>query len=236
MTLSDPEVVRREYASEEHYLNRSLYEWAIYGGPDPREQALLALLEGRPQRILDAGCGTGEFAERAARVLGAEVLAVDQSERMVELARQRGLEAQVADIQTLPLRDGTFDAVSANWMLYHLPDVDRALAELARVLRPGGRLVAVTNSARHLEQIWGVDDGLGFSAENGADALSRHFAQVARSDVDGAAVFVTRENLLGYLAAFETLHGRDETWRAAGVDVPLHAVCHNAVFVADKSP
>jgi SAM-dependent methyltransferase len=234
--LDDPEVLRREYETEERFLRRSVYDAAIYEGPDPREHALVALFEARPQRVLDAGCGTGEFAERVARVLGVEVVGVDQSERMVELARTRGLEAQVADVRRLPFEDGEVDAASANWMLYHVADSDRGLGELARVLRPGGRLVAITNSVRHLEEIWGVDVALGFSAENGARALERHFTRVERRDVVGAATFVTRENLRGYLAAFERLHGRDETDRLAALDVPLRVTCRNAVFVADKAP
>ena len=52
------------------------------------------------------------------------------------------------DVQALPFADGAFDVAVAAWMLYHVPDLDRALAELARVLRPGGRLVAVDELAR----------------------------------------------------------------------------------------
>jgi SAM-dependent methyltransferase len=234
--LDDPDVLRREYETEHRLVRRSLYDAAIYEGLDPREHALLALFEARPRRVLDAGCGTGEFAERVARVLGVDVVGVDQSERMVELTRARGLEAHVADVRQLPFEDGELDAVSANWMLYHVADLDRALGEAARVLRPGGRLVAITNSMRHLEEIWGVDEAFGFSAENGARALERHFARVERRDVGGGATFVTRENLRGYLAAFERLHGRDETERLAALDVPLRATCRNAVFVADKAP
>ena len=66
---------------------------------------------------------------------------------MVELTCSRGVEALVGDVQALPFDDGSFDAAVAAWMLYHVPDVDRPIAELAPVSRPGGRLVAVTNSA-----------------------------------------------------------------------------------------
>jgi SAM-dependent methyltransferase len=90
---------------------------------------------------------------------------------MVELARRRGVDARVGDAQDLPFDDGEFDCAVAAWMLYHVPDVDRAIAELARVLRPGGRLVAVTNSQGHLAEIY---DLLGqerppypFSSEDG---------------------------------------------------------------------
>jgi SAM-dependent methyltransferase len=234
VTLNDPALVRAEYETDERFRRRSLYEWAIYEGPDPREHALLALHEGPPDRILDVGCGTGEQAARAASVLGAAVVGLDQSERMVELTRARGIEAVVGDVQDLPFADGSFDAVTASWMLYHLPDLDRGLAEIARVLRPGGRLVALHNGERHLHELWGVDDDDIFTAETGPAALARHFARVEAREVRGAATFVTRESLRGYLGAFETLHGQDETWRADALAVPLRVTCLNSILIAEK--
>jgi SAM-dependent methyltransferase len=231
VSLSDPDVVRAEYASEERLRRRSVYEWAVYEGPDPREHALAALLEARPRRLLDAGCGTGEFAERAARVLGCRVLGVDQSEHMVELTRARGVDGVVASVEQLPLADNEFDAVSANWMLYHLPDLGRGVAELARVLRPGGRLVAVLNHAEHLVELWGRDEQ--DFATQCRKALDEGFARVERRDVQGAAKFATHAALRGYLAAFELLHDRDETPLADTAAMPLRVTCHNVVLVAD---
>ena len=235
MRLDDPRLVRVEYETEARFERRSLYGSAVYLGRDPREHALLALHESRLRRLLDAGCGTGEFAERARRVLGLEVVGVDQSDRMVALTRARGLEAHVADVESLPFADGAFDAVSATWMLYHVPDLDRGLAELARVLRPGGRLVAITNSEWHLEELWGRDEDASFSAENGTQALRRRFARVERRDVHGAAVFASRDALRGYLSGFELLHGRDETDRAEQLEVPLRVTTRNAVFLAEQA-
>ena len=58
----------------------------------------------------------------------------------------------VADAQALPLPDASFDVVMARHMLYHVPDIDRAVAEAARLLRPGGRFLAVTNSAHTMPE------------------------------------------------------------------------------------
>ena len=85
----------------------------------------------------------------------------------------------MADVQELPFADGEFDVAIAAWMLYHVPDLERGVAELARVLRPGGRLVAATNSRFHLlelrELVGSGPSTLKFSREDGEDHLARHF-------------------------------------------------------------
>src|SRR5205823_13608729 len=86
--------------------------------------------------------------------LGVELVGIDQSQAMVEIQRAQGIEARVGDVQALPFADGEFDLVVAAWMLYHVPDLDRGLAEIARVLRPGGVLVAATNSLQHMQELW----------------------------------------------------------------------------------
>ena len=162
-------------------------------GPNAISMSREAVAEVAPLRVLEVGCGRGETAEWIAREPGAEVIALDQSERMVELTRARGIDARLGDVQELPFEDESFDCVVAAWMLYHVPDLDRGLAELARVLRPAGRLVAVTNSQRQMPGALGADRcrarGKTFSAENGEERLRRHFAAVERRDADGYAIF-----------------------------------------------
>ncbi len=149
VSLTDPDVVRREYATEDGLAARaSVYGREEFGEGDARRTALDAIAEVAPRRVLEVGCGRGEFAERLVAELDVDVVAIDQSERMVELTRARGIDARVADVQALPFGDGEFDCVVANWMLYHVPDLDRGLAEVARVLRPEGRLVAATEQPR----------------------------------------------------------------------------------------
>ena len=72
---------------------------------------------------------------------------------MVELTRARGIEAVVGDVRNLPFAAGSFDSALAAWMLFHVEEVDAALSELARVLRPGGRLVVVTNGERSMYEL-----------------------------------------------------------------------------------
>jgi SAM-dependent methyltransferase len=96
------------------------------------------------RRILDAGCGSGPLFA-ALRDRGAIVTGFDSSINMLELARQRlGAEAalHVADLGSpLPFPDGAFDDVVASLVLHYLQDWTAPMAELRRVLRPGGRLI-----------------------------------------------------------------------------------------------
>lgn len=104
----------------------------------------------RPLRVLDCGVGTGAFALELARVWGRplELTAVDISPAMVDAARRRfrhaGIAGRViqADVSVLPFADASFDIVLAAHVLEHLPEPVTALAEMRRVLRPGGWAIA----------------------------------------------------------------------------------------------
>jgi 2-polyprenyl-6-hydroxyphenyl methylase/3-demethylubiquinone-9 3-methyltransferase len=94
--------------------------------------------------VLDAGCGYGPFSEAAAR-RGAAVVSVDIGTRLVRRASARaGSRGVVADACSLAFRSGSFDVVVSSEMIEHTPDPERAVAELARVLRSGGLLVVTT--------------------------------------------------------------------------------------------
>ncbi|GAA1963220.1 class I SAM-dependent methyltransferase [Kitasatospora viridis] len=108
--------------------------------------AMLALAgEVAGRRILDAGCGSGPLSA-ALRERGAVLSGFDASAGMLELARRRlgeGADLTVAELGgPLPYPDGAFDDVVASLVLHYLEDWGPALAELRRVLKPGGRLIA----------------------------------------------------------------------------------------------
>src|SRR5919197_5577530 len=114
-------------------------------GLDGRWRRLTARAVVRPgDRVLDACCGTGDLALADERV-GGRVVGVDFSERMLERARRKSssVEWVRGDALGLPFADRTFDAATVGFGVRNLEDLAAGLAELHRVLRPGGRLAVL---------------------------------------------------------------------------------------------
>ena len=131
---------------------RSMFD-AIARVYDPMNRILTAGLDGRwrrrtaeavvhaGDRVLDACCGTGDLALADQRA-GGTVTGLDFSDRMLERARRKSDSIQwiQGDALALPFPDGSFDVVTVGFGVRNLADLERGLAELRRVLRPGGRL------------------------------------------------------------------------------------------------
>ncbi|MGZ4292428.1 MAG: class I SAM-dependent methyltransferase [Gaiellaceae bacterium] len=233
--IDDPALVREQYAKEENLYARAAL-WRELEGPNPKDVLWQAIAACRPRRVLEVGGGDGWLSARIRDELGCEVTLVDQSERMVELAAARGLHVVVGDVQALPFADGTFDTAVAAWMLYHVADIEHGLSELARVLEPRGRLVANTNSRRHCEEVFDLiaypqsARDWTFSAENGEEALQRHFATVERQDVVAVATVRDRETLVNYQRSMiaDTQPVPDD------VPLPLRVHSRGVVFAATR--
>jgi demethylmenaquinone methyltransferase/2-methoxy-6-polyprenyl-1,4-benzoquinol methylase len=113
------------------------------GGLDLRWRRIAAAGVVRPgDRVLDAACGTGDLALADARAGAGEVVGVDFSPRMLERARRKSAAIQwvEADLLALPFPDASFDAATVGFGIRNVPELERGLRELRRVLRPGGRL------------------------------------------------------------------------------------------------
>lgn len=109
------------------------------------------------------------------------------------------------DVQELAFAARSFDAAVANFMLYHVPDLDRGLSELVRVLRPDGVLIAATNGLRQLAELWEMvgrdlsDRADLFMRETGESILRRHFTTVRRIDFD-STIELTAGEMRDYVA------------------------------------
>lgn len=107
---------------------------------------------GRGQRVLEVGCGTGLILERA-RAFASEAVGVDVSGGMLARARDRGLPVVQAGATALPFADACFDVVYSFKVLPHVAEIREALAEMARVTRPGGHVLAEFYNPRSLRYL-----------------------------------------------------------------------------------
>jgi len=232
--IDDPDFVAREYADESRLASRRRVWNDFLDGENSDDATYAAVAEDSHDLVLDVGAGWGELAARIRDGTGARVVATDLSARMTSLARGRRLPTAISDTQALPFRDRTFDVAVANAMLYHVPDLDRGLDEIARVLTPSGRLIATTFAATHLAEVWELVEGpgveLSFNAENGEETLRRHFHHVDARSAGGTVTFPNANELRTYVASTITRSYLAE--RVPDFEGPF--VAHSAfmVFVA----
>lgn len=233
--LNDPELVREQYAKEQNLYARAAL-WREIEGPDAKQLLFDKIASVSPRRVLEVGGGDGWLSARIRDELGCDVTLVDQSERMVELASERGLRALVGNIEALPFDDASFDTVVAAWMLYHVNDIDRGLSEVARVLEPRGHFVANTNSSRHAEEVFDLIQypeerrRWVFRAENGEETLLRHFSEVQRQDIVAVATVRDRQTLVNYQQSMVT----DTQPVPDHVELPMRVHARGVIFVAAR--
>jgi SAM-dependent methyltransferase len=162
-------------------------------------RARLELQEGH--RVFEAGCGAGWLWQGSSPPVPAavELMLCDLSPGMVDEAVGRAREAAVyasvegrtTDLQSLPFASGSFDRVVANHMLYHLPDPRLGVAELARVVRPDGLVVAATNGRRHVQELHEVE-----ASVLGATSLD-HTVDVFGAEVGSTSSAITSPTSVG---------------------------------------
>ena len=120
----------------------------VTDGADPEYEEQILPLAARElsgaTKVLDVGCGDGQVSRLAAR-LGAEVIGIDPTWNCVRVASERGTTVARAGAAALPFADASFDAVVACLVFEHIRDVDDAIAEVSRVLQPGGRFCFFLN-------------------------------------------------------------------------------------------
>ena len=179
------------------YFQRVATRWDVLRANYFDESVIVKALEHAPltavETVVDAGTGTG-FVAAGLAPYAKRVIGVDFSHAMLEVARENmanleltNVEFRRGDMEHLPLEDESVDAVYANMALHHAPDPCTALREMARVLRPGGRVV-ITDAVRHafewfkeeMSDVW-----LGFAREELETWFARARLTPARYDLVG---------------------------------------------------
>lgn len=226
---------------------------------------LLGLESG--MRVLECGCGPGWLWRANIEDIpqGCHITLTDLSPGMVAEAEAalansgHRFEFQPANIQALDFAAHTFDVVVANHMLYHVPNLDQALAEVQRVLQPNGRFVAATNGNNHMKElpllipeeirqmatslrVRGQAENLAFRLENGRSLLVPYFETVELYLYDDGLYITEVEPLLAYAfsmispgeAVPETAVNQLRAAWAAKIEAEggIHISKHSGVFVA----
>lgn len=138
----------------------------------------------------------------------------------------------------MPFKGESFACVAAGWVFYHVVDRKNAIAECARVLQPGGRLVTATLADENMSDLWDFlgtprERSLTFSSSNGAEQLAPFFDRVEAREAEGLIAFRTPEEMRQFVAANMT-----RAHMAAHVPEFTEAVSvrtHHTVFVAEKA-
>jgi SAM-dependent methyltransferase len=178
------------------------------------------------ESVLDMGCARGDLLrEMAHRSPGwRRLVGFDLSPGMVvqaqSMANDLAIHLFVGDAQSLSVPDASFDVVMARHMLYHVPDIHRAVSEAARALRPGGKFLVTTNSAHTMPELRAMREQAmarfpamvstplldkRYSLENGTSYLKPYFAGLEVHCLPGTLRFPSAEPFVAYFASMRAL-------------------------------
>jgi ubiquinone/menaquinone biosynthesis C-methylase UbiE len=208
------------YADDRHLRSRvAIYQYAVTAA-DPGWRTSVIPWDGT-QVVADVGCGNGfDLRQIVPQGRCRHAIGLDLSAGMLrsleDLRRFGGLSLIQADAQWLPLPDQAVDVPMAMHMLYHVPDIPAAIRELRRITKPGGTVLASTNSSGHLAEIHellgaAVSSQLGhpvqptpalsFTTQTGAAMLSREFSTVTMRTLDVPLSIPAPQPVVSYAAS-----------------------------------
>ncbi|MBD5081206.1 MAG: class I SAM-dependent methyltransferase [Ruminococcaceae bacterium] len=209
-------------------------------------------------KILELGCGTGDMWKENLHLLneGIQLYLTDISEGMIASAKNTlgehtNISYRIADIEAIPYESGLFDGVIANMMLYHVPDLDKGLSEVKRVMSDKGYFYCATYGENGivpyiagLLREYGVQDttNKNFTLQNGYDILKKHFSAVQRFDYEDSLAVTDIDDMLDYIYSLKNMSSVAELAREDikavlkknMVDGVLSVPKENGMFVCQK--
>lgn len=208
--------LHQEYSTNQQDIWQWFFDWVLEETP-------------KSAQVLECGTGRGDLwrinADRIPETW--RLTLTDFSAGMIEdnkahigdLAQR--VTYRVADVQELPFEDNTFDIAFANYMLYHAPDIPKAIAELRRVLKPDGVLFAATNGKNHMVELfllasnidpssnWEQHFELTFSTQNGANFLEDQFSDVQFRPFESDLFVTEAQPIMDYIASMIRFDGQE---------------------------
>ena len=179
--------------------------------------------------ILELGCGDGiHWKDRIDKLPnGCKLILSDFSEGMLNLVKERysrfeNVSFEKIDIQSIPFEDDSFDMIIANHMLFHVPDLNKALQEVNRVLKKGGYFYSATDGNGGMRPFLheaikqfnpeskAFTEQLPFNLQNGKEILERYFPIVERFDYENVLAITKTEDLMEWLKSTTSISGFSE--------------------------
>lgn len=210
MSIADKQVVSNQYATSVRLETRISIHEKYSRNRQPFGEWIVSHYHLQPgERVLELGCGTGSMWRTVILPGNCHVTLTDLSAGMLETAKTNtghlSADYAVCDAMELPYDSASFDVVIANMMLYHVPDIRKALQEIRRVLKDEGRFYAATFGEHGVTEA--VLDILGlpctanhrFTLQNGGDQLASYFSGIQRQNREDALDVTNLADLIAYL-------------------------------------
>lgn len=172
-------------------------------------------------RVLELGCGTGDMWCGHDHIIQKceRLVLSDFSEGMLETAKATvsgysNVQHMVIDIQDIPFENDSFDVVIANMMLYHVPDLEKGLSEVRRVLKDGGAFYCATYGEHgiieylsRLLKDYGVEDTINknFTLQNGSTFLEKVFVHVDKFEYPDALAITDLDDMVNYIYSLSSM-------------------------------
>ena len=172
-------------------------------------------------RILELGCGNGNMWMEHLNLLDnvSELVLTDFSDGMLNAAKEtlgerNNISYKIVDIQKIPFEDNRFDVVIANMMLYHVPNIEKGLSEVKRVLKNEGVFYCATYGEHGIIEYvadllkdFGVEEmtNRNFTLQNGKDQLANHFPVVERLDYEDSLMVSNMDDIIDYIYSLSSM-------------------------------